>query len=177
VISPCRTSYRCWYEKRPALDEVVQFMAGLAYMTGPPGQPLHAGASVIDILGGVFGVRRGARGPAGAGPDRPRPAGEERALRIDRIPGRPAHGGPGHDRRGAAADAGAPRRLGELPDVRQRPPASSCSSASPATCASERCASGVVNRTQGKRLRCYKRVGSRRSRPASLALCGGCLGP
>ena len=44
------------YEKRPALDEVVQFMAGLAYMTGPPGQPLRAGASVIDILGGVFGV-------------------------------------------------------------------------------------------------------------------------
>jgi crotonobetainyl-CoA:carnitine CoA-transferase CaiB-like acyl-CoA transferase len=44
------------YERRPALDEVVQFMAGLAYMTGPPGQPLRAGASVIDILGGVFGV-------------------------------------------------------------------------------------------------------------------------
>jgi crotonobetainyl-CoA:carnitine CoA-transferase CaiB-like acyl-CoA transferase len=44
------------YEKRPALDEVVQFMAGLAYMTGPPGQPLRAGASVIDILGGTFGV-------------------------------------------------------------------------------------------------------------------------
>jgi crotonobetainyl-CoA:carnitine CoA-transferase CaiB-like acyl-CoA transferase len=44
------------YERRPALDEVVQFMAGLAHMTGPPGQPLRAGASVIDILGGVFGV-------------------------------------------------------------------------------------------------------------------------
>jgi crotonobetainyl-CoA:carnitine CoA-transferase CaiB-like acyl-CoA transferase len=44
------------YEQRPALDEVVQFMAGLAHMTGPPGQPLRAGASVIDILGGVFGV-------------------------------------------------------------------------------------------------------------------------
>jgi crotonobetainyl-CoA:carnitine CoA-transferase CaiB-like acyl-CoA transferase len=44
------------YEQRPALDEVVQFMAGLAYMTGPPGQPLRAGASVVDILGGVFGV-------------------------------------------------------------------------------------------------------------------------
>src|SRR5690606_20484829 len=44
------------YERRPALDEVVQYMAGLAYMTGPPGQPLRAGASVIDILGGVFGV-------------------------------------------------------------------------------------------------------------------------
>jgi crotonobetainyl-CoA:carnitine CoA-transferase CaiB-like acyl-CoA transferase len=44
------------YEHRPALDEVVQFQTGLAYMTGPPGQPLRAGASVIDILGAVFGV-------------------------------------------------------------------------------------------------------------------------
>ena len=44
------------YEKRPALDEVVQFHTGLAYMTGPPGQPLRAGASIIDILGAVFGV-------------------------------------------------------------------------------------------------------------------------
>lgn len=44
------------YEHRPALDEVVQFQSGLAYMTGPPGQPLRAGASVIDILGAVFGV-------------------------------------------------------------------------------------------------------------------------
>ncbi|MDR3536076.1 MAG: CaiB/BaiF CoA-transferase family protein [Acetobacteraceae bacterium] len=44
------------YEHRPALDEVVQFQTGLAYMTGPPGQPLRAGASVIDIMGAVFGV-------------------------------------------------------------------------------------------------------------------------
>ncbi len=44
------------YEHRPALDEVVQFMAGLAYMTGPPGQPLRAGASVVDIMGGAFAV-------------------------------------------------------------------------------------------------------------------------
>jgi crotonobetainyl-CoA:carnitine CoA-transferase CaiB-like acyl-CoA transferase len=44
------------YEHRPALDEVVQFQVGLAYMTGPPGQPLRAGASIIDILGAVFGV-------------------------------------------------------------------------------------------------------------------------
>ena len=44
------------YEHRPALDEVVQYMAGLAYMTGPPGQPLRAGASVIDIMGGMFAV-------------------------------------------------------------------------------------------------------------------------
>jgi crotonobetainyl-CoA:carnitine CoA-transferase CaiB-like acyl-CoA transferase len=44
------------YEHRPALDEVVQFMAGLAYMTGPPGRPLRAGASVVDIMGGLFAV-------------------------------------------------------------------------------------------------------------------------
>jgi crotonobetainyl-CoA:carnitine CoA-transferase CaiB-like acyl-CoA transferase len=44
------------YEHRPALDEVVQFQAGLAYTTGPPGRPLRAGASIIDILGAVFGV-------------------------------------------------------------------------------------------------------------------------
>lgn len=44
------------YEHRTALDEVVQMMGGLAYMTGPPGRPLRAGASVNDILGGVFGA-------------------------------------------------------------------------------------------------------------------------
>ena len=44
------------YENRPALDEVVQFMAGLAYMTGPPGQPLRAGTSIIDIMGGSYAV-------------------------------------------------------------------------------------------------------------------------
>ena len=44
------------YAHRPALDEVVQFMTGLAYMTGPPGMPLRAGSSVIDIMGGMFAV-------------------------------------------------------------------------------------------------------------------------
>ncbi|MGO8914465.1 MAG: CaiB/BaiF CoA transferase family protein [Stellaceae bacterium] len=44
------------YEHRPALDEVVQFMGGLAYMTGPIGQPLRAGTSVVDIMGGAFAV-------------------------------------------------------------------------------------------------------------------------
>ncbi|MBD0276200.1 MAG: CoA transferase, partial [Acetobacteraceae bacterium] len=38
------------YEGRAALDEVVQMMGGLAYMTGPPGRPLRAGASVNDIM-------------------------------------------------------------------------------------------------------------------------------
>jgi crotonobetainyl-CoA:carnitine CoA-transferase CaiB-like acyl-CoA transferase len=44
------------YAERTALDEVAQMMGGLAYMTGPPGKPLRAGASVIDIAGGMFGV-------------------------------------------------------------------------------------------------------------------------
>lgn len=44
------------YEKRVAMDEVVQMMGGLAYMTGPPGQPLRAGTSIIDITSGMFGV-------------------------------------------------------------------------------------------------------------------------
>ncbi len=44
------------YEHRPSLDELAQFMTGLAYMTGPPGQPLRAGTSVVDIMGGVMGV-------------------------------------------------------------------------------------------------------------------------
>ena len=44
------------YEQRTALDEVAQMMGGLAYMTGPPGKPLRAGASVIDVTGGLFGV-------------------------------------------------------------------------------------------------------------------------
>jgi len=44
------------YEERTALDEVAQMMGGLAYMTGPPGRPLRAGASVIDVAGGMFGV-------------------------------------------------------------------------------------------------------------------------
>jgi crotonobetainyl-CoA:carnitine CoA-transferase CaiB-like acyl-CoA transferase len=44
------------YEHRLALDEVAQMMGGLAYMTGPPGQPLRAGASVNDIMCAMFGV-------------------------------------------------------------------------------------------------------------------------
>ncbi len=44
------------YQHRPALDEVTQMMGGLAYMTGPPGRPLRAGSSVVDITGGMFGV-------------------------------------------------------------------------------------------------------------------------
>jgi len=44
------------YADRLALDEIVQMMSGLAYMTGPSGRPLRAGTSVVDITGGMFGV-------------------------------------------------------------------------------------------------------------------------
>ena len=44
------------YENRTALDEVVQMMTGLAYMTGPTGRPLRVGSSANDIMGGLFGA-------------------------------------------------------------------------------------------------------------------------
>jgi crotonobetainyl-CoA:carnitine CoA-transferase CaiB-like acyl-CoA transferase len=44
------------YDHRPALDEVVQMMGGLAYMTGLPDRPLRVGSSVNDIMGGMFGA-------------------------------------------------------------------------------------------------------------------------
>jgi crotonobetainyl-CoA:carnitine CoA-transferase CaiB-like acyl-CoA transferase len=44
------------YENRVAMDEVVQMMGGLAFMTGPSGSPLRAGTSIVDITGGMFGA-------------------------------------------------------------------------------------------------------------------------
>ncbi len=44
------------YEHRPALDELAQMMGGLAYMTGPQGQPLRAGSSIVDIGAATYGV-------------------------------------------------------------------------------------------------------------------------
>ena len=44
------------FDHRTALDEVVQMMGGLAYMTGRSGDPLRAGTSVNDIMGGMFGA-------------------------------------------------------------------------------------------------------------------------
>ena len=78
------------YDHRTALDEVVQMMGGLAYMTGPPGRPLRAGTSVNDIMGGMFG----AIGVLAALAQRERPAGPggaDRPVREQRVPGRAAH--------------------------------------------------------------------------------------
>lgn len=60
------------YEDRNLLDEPAQMMGGLAYMTGPPGMPLRAGASVVDLTGALFGVvgilaALLGRGPGGGG--------------------------------------------------------------------------------------------------------------
>jgi crotonobetainyl-CoA:carnitine CoA-transferase CaiB-like acyl-CoA transferase len=60
------------YSDRPALDEVIQMMSGLAFMTGPAGNPMRAGASIIDISAanflviGVLGALR-ARDTSGLG--------------------------------------------------------------------------------------------------------------
>lgn len=54
IYASCKGFLPGPYEKRTALDEVVQMMGGLAYMTGRPGDPLRAGASVNDIMGGMF---------------------------------------------------------------------------------------------------------------------------
>lgn len=43
-------------ERRPMLDELAQMMGGLAFMTGPAGQPMRAGASVIDVGAATYGV-------------------------------------------------------------------------------------------------------------------------
>ncbi len=56
VVASCKGFLRGPYENRPALDEVVQMMTGLAYMTGPTGRPLRVGSSANDIMGGLFGA-------------------------------------------------------------------------------------------------------------------------
>ena len=44
------------YEARPFLDELAQMAAGLAFMTGPKGQPMRAGASIVDVCAAAYGV-------------------------------------------------------------------------------------------------------------------------
>lgn len=56
IYQSCKGFLSGPYEHRTALDEVAQMMGGLAYMTGPSGRPLRAGASVIDVSGALFGV-------------------------------------------------------------------------------------------------------------------------
>ena len=120
------------YDHRTALDEVVQMMGGLAYMTGRAGDPLRAGTSVNDIMGGMFGAigAMAALAPARHTPARAGSA--ERAVREQCVPGRPAHDAVRRDGPAGRADAephlglGGVRRVhrqgrrADLPGGRQR---------------------------------------------------------
>ena len=54
VVASCKGFLQGPYESRTAMDEVVQMMTGMAYMTGPTGRPLRIGSSANDIMGGLF---------------------------------------------------------------------------------------------------------------------------
>ena len=56
IVASCKGFLHGPYENRTALDEVVQMMTGMAYMTGPRGRPLRIGSSANDIMGGLFGA-------------------------------------------------------------------------------------------------------------------------
>ncbi|WP_029062568.1 CoA transferase [Labrenzia sp. DG1229] len=77
IITSCKGFLRGPYQDRTAMDEVVQMMTGMAYMTGPTGRPLRIGSSANDIMGGVFG----ALAVLGALMERQQ-SGQGRALRI-----------------------------------------------------------------------------------------------
>ena len=76
------------YEHRLALDEVVQMMGGLAYMTGLPDRPMRVGASVNDVMGGMFGVIAIQAALTERQHDGARPPHPERAVREQRLPDR-----------------------------------------------------------------------------------------
>ncbi len=77
VIASCKGFLHGPYQDRTAMDEVVQMMTGMAYMTGPTGRPLRIGSSANDIMGGLFG----ALAVLGALMERQK-TGQGRALRI-----------------------------------------------------------------------------------------------
>lgn len=54
IVSSCKGFLHGPYQERTAMDEVVQMMTGMAYMTGPTGRPLRIGSSANDIMGGLF---------------------------------------------------------------------------------------------------------------------------
>jgi len=56
IVASCKGFLHGPYENRTAMDEVVQMMTGMAYMTGPTGRPLRIGSSANDIMGGLFGA-------------------------------------------------------------------------------------------------------------------------
>ena len=92
IYASCKGFLPGPYEHRVALDEVVQMMGGLAYMTGPVGQPLRAGSSVNDIMGGMFARHRHPRRRAGTPRHRARPLRASGPVREQRAADGPAHG-------------------------------------------------------------------------------------
>lgn len=56
IVASCKGFLHGPYQNRTAMDEVVQMMTGMAYMTGPTGRPLRIGSSANDIMGGLFGA-------------------------------------------------------------------------------------------------------------------------
>ncbi len=56
IVASCKGFLHGPYQDRTAMDEVVQMMTGIAYMTGPKGRPLRIGSSANDIMGGLFGA-------------------------------------------------------------------------------------------------------------------------
>ena len=103
------------YEHRAALDEVVQMMGGLAYMTGPPG-PAAARGHVGQRHHGRH-VRRDRRARRAAPARQHRHAARKCRARCSRTT---CSSSAQHmlqyadDRRAAAADAGARQRVGRL---------------------------------------------------------------
>ncbi|WP_424988120.1 CaiB/BaiF CoA transferase family protein [Microbulbifer sp. S227A] len=77
IVASCKGFLHGPYQDRTAMDEVVQMMTGIAYMTGPTGRPLRIGSSANDIMGGLFG----ALAVLGALMER-QTTGEGRAVRI-----------------------------------------------------------------------------------------------
>lgn len=77
ILAACKGFLHGPYENRAALDEVVQMMTGMAYMTGPTGRPLRIGSSANDIMGGMFA----AMGVMGALMEREK-SGEGRSVRV-----------------------------------------------------------------------------------------------
>ncbi|MEM5426698.1 CoA transferase [Paraburkholderia ferrariae] len=98
------------YDHRTALDEVVQMMGGLAYMTGPEGRPLSAGTSVNDIMGGMFGAMAALAQREGTGRGQEVPS----VVREQCVPRSPAHDAVCRDGPGRGADAEPHFRVGCL---------------------------------------------------------------
>ena len=92
-------------------------MGGLAYMTGRPGDPLRAGASVNDIMGGMFGAIGAMAALAQREHTGARPGSAERAVREQRVPGGPAHDAVRRHRPAGRARCRAASRPGRVYDV------------------------------------------------------------